>query len=251
LHAIAGKMKTPYFRPGQSLFLDNDINPEGLALTFAGERWFASAFRYWVDENVPVSGTTATSADAMLHGLQVGMRLPLRNSSLMLAAMYQDLSDAEGHRPFFNGSANGNTVLGTGSNAVLALDYQVVQLSGEFNTSIWTRPLQLWTEVARNGDAQLDGAYALGARLGKASAPGSWETGVAYQVIEKDALFAQLIDSDFAGGVSDSQGWVFRFAYAPMKNWSLSSTYFVTQNNVDVGTRADHERFMLDLNFKF
>ena len=30
-HAILGKMKMPIVRPGQSLYRDNDINPEGLA----------------------------------------------------------------------------------------------------------------------------------------------------------------------------------------------------------------------------
>ncbi len=34
-HFIAGKMKMPFVRPGQSLFWDNDINPEGIALTYS------------------------------------------------------------------------------------------------------------------------------------------------------------------------------------------------------------------------
>ena len=76
VHAIGGKMRMPLFRPGQSLFFDNDINPEGFALTYAGARWFGSSFRFWVDENVPESGSTATDADTMMSGGQLGLNLP-------------------------------------------------------------------------------------------------------------------------------------------------------------------------------
>ena len=52
--------------------------------------------------------------------------------------------------------------------------------------------------------------------------------------MEKDALFAQLIDSDFAGGVSDNEGFVVRVGYAPVRNWVLNATYFLNKRNVDV-----------------
>ena len=58
-----------------------------------------------------------------------------------------------------------------------------------------------------------------------------------YQSIEKDALFAQLIDSDFAGGVSDTEGFVLRAGYAPVRNWVLNATYFLNKRNVDRGER--------------
>ena len=77
-----------------------------------------------------------------------------------------------------------------------------------------------------------------------------------YQVLEKDALFAQLIDSDFAGGVSDSEGWVLRAGYTPVRNWTLNATYFLNQRNVDVAnsaglTEVDYDRLQLDFNVKF
>ena len=87
--------------------------------------------------------------------------------------------------------------------------------------------------------------------LGKAASPRTWEAGVAYQILEKDALFAQHIDSDFAGGVSDSEGMILRAAYAPLKNWVLNATYFLNSNNRDVGTEYDFKRLMLDFNAKF
>ena len=96
----------------------------------------------------------------------------------------------------------------------------------------------------------------LGALFGTASNARSWELGASYQVIEKDALFAQLIDSDFAAGVSDAEGWVLRGGYAPMRNWVLNATYYLNTRNRDVPTSAgqrdiDYDRLQLDFNVKF
>jgi Putative porin len=251
VHVIGGKMKTPFFRPGQSLFYDNDVNPEGLAFTYTNGMWFGTAYGYWIDENVPVTNTTPTDADTMMFGGQFGLKLPVGASSLSLAAMYYDLAAAKGRRPFFNGSSNGNTTIGVGTAAVLANDFRVASLSAEFNAKLGKLPFQLWADVAQNQAAELDTAYMVGAMFGKAADARSWEAGFAYQVLEKDALFAQHIDSDFAGGVSDAAGWVFRAGYAPLKNWSINAAYFMARRNMDVGQEADYDRLLLDFNVKY
>ncbi len=140
---IGGKMKQPFVKPGQSLFWDNDINPEGLAVSFQSGMFFGTAYNYWLIE---ASGPENTrTADTMLHGVQFGARLPIGSSSLMLAAHYYDLSAAQGRSPFYNGStnagnANGNTTLDldptAATNAVLVYDYEVINLSAEFNTML-------------------------------------------------------------------------------------------------------------------
>ncbi len=66
-----------------------------------------------------------------------------------------------------------------------------------------------------------------------------------YQSLEKDALFAQLIDSDFAGGFSDNEGLVVRVGYAPVRNWVLNGTYFLNKRNVDVANAARPDRSRL------
>ncbi len=249
-HLIGGKMKMPFVRPGQSLFWDNDINPEGLAVAYSTGTLFGSVWGYWVEENVQ-AGATATAADTTdtkMYGLQVGNRFELGDDNLMIAASYYDLAAAQGRRPFYNGAANGNSLTSTGG---LAYDFQVISVMAEFNTKLGALPLQLWADAAQNRDAELDTALGIGALLGKAASPGTWETGLAYQSIEKDALFAQLIDSDFAAGLSDTDGWVLRGAYAPLKNWVLNATYFKTAGNRDVGTEFDFDRLMLDFNAKF
>jgi Putative porin len=213
-HAILGKMRVPFVRPGQSLFWDNDLNPEGVALTYSRDSMFGTGYGFWVDENVQVNVAAPTitdTTDTKLYGLQIGNRFALGDSSLMVGASYSDLAAGQGRRPFFAGIANGNSLDPSGG---LAYDFRVLGLMTEYNTRVIGLPLQLWVDVAQNQDSVLDTAIGAGAMLGKATDRGAWEIGLAYELIEKDALFAQLIDSDFAGGFSDAAGWIVRAGYA-------------------------------------
>jgi hypothetical protein len=260
---IGGKMKQPFFKPGQSLFWDNDVNPEGLALNFTRGIFFGTAYNYWLNE---ISGAeSAITSDSMMHGAQLGARLPVGSSTLVLAAHYYDLSAAEGRNPppFYNNSSNGNTTINVVSGtppvttAVLANDFQVVNVNAEFNAMVGQLPLQIWADAAQNQDAEdLDTAWSAGFLLGKAGNYRTWELSAGYQVIEKDAFFAQVIDSDFAGGVSDSEGFVIRAAYAPVRNWILNATYFINERNSDVANSVgqiavDYDRLQLDFNVRF
>lgn len=254
---IGGKMKQPFVKPGQSLFWDNDITPEGLALNFSSGMFFGTAYNYWINE---VSGAENTrTADAMLRGLQVGARFPMGTNTLMLALHYYDLSAGQGRAPFYNNSSNGNTIIsvGTPATAVLAFDYEVIDLSAEYNMMFGQTPFQIWADYAQNQDpSDLDTAWAAGVLFGKAGNYRTFEVGAGYQVIEKDALFGQLIDSDFAGGNTDQEGWVLRAAYAPVRNWTLNTTYFLNKRNVDRATslgqrEIDYDRLQVDFNVKF
>jgi hypothetical protein len=260
-HLIGGKMKQPFFKPGENLFWDGDINPEGLALTFQRGMLFGSAYSYWLEE---VSGPkTARTSDTMLFGGQIGARLEVGESNLVLAAQYYDLSAGQGRAPFYNGDPNGNTTIevGTPPAAVLLYDYRVVDLMAELNAS-WDAPwgavpLQIWAAIAQNQDPNdLNTAWAAGAGLGDAADGRTWELGAAYHSVEKDALYAQLIDADLGGGLSDANGWVLRAGYAPVKNLTMNVTYFINNRNVDVPNAAgqtdvDYDRLQLDFNMKF
>lgn len=261
-HLIGGKMKQPFVKPSQSLFWDNDVNPEGLAVAFNRGVWSATGYNYWVDE---VSGPeSAVTSDAHIVGAHVSARLPVGASTLVLGAHYYDLSAGQGRRGvFFNcngasdGCANGNSTIGAPGAGVLAHDFEVAELFAEFNTAVGSLPLQAWADVAENQDPNdLNLAWAAGVRLGAASDYRTWELGALYQVVEKDALFAQLIDSDFGGGVTDSAGWTLRAGYAPVKNWVINATYFLNKLNIDAPNSAgmtdvDYERLQLDFNVKF
>lgn len=254
-HLIAGKMRQPFFKPAQTLYFDSDVNPEGVAATFTRGRWFGSAYGYFVNE---VSGAENTNtSDTMLYGGQIGAKLPIGDNNLTLAAMYYDL--AAGKRripaPFFNNASNGNTTIGTP--AVLANDFRVIDLAAEYTTKVGSWPLVLWADVAQNqGADDLDEAFSGGVILGKATNPGNFEFALGYYSIDADAIFGQVFESDFANGLTDSGGLIFRAGYALQRNWTLNATYFLNERNMDVpnaagDTDVDFDRFQLDLNFKF
>lgn len=275
-HLVGGKMKQPFYKPAQSAFWDGDINPEGLALTYSGGVLFGSAYNFWLNE---VSGAeSANTADASVAGLQIGAKLPLGASTLTLAAHYYDLSAAQGRRGIFynctnpsasvsdgivvvaagsNGCANGNTTIGAAGAGVLAFDYEVINVSAELAFNVGAYPLAFWADAAQNQKVDdFDTAWAVGVLFGKASDAKTWELGASYQKIEKDSLFAQFIDSDFGGGVSDSQGLKLVAGFAPKSKWTLNATYFINDRNVDVANSAGakevgYDRAQLDFNVKF
>ena len=185
----------------------------------------------------------------------------LSGSTLTFAAHYYDLSASQGRlvpaAPLFAGNANNNTTIGTAPNIGLAFDYEVANVLVQFDTTLGSMPLQLWAEAAQNQDPdENETAVTGGVMFGRASNARTFEAGVMYQSLEKDALFAQLIDSDFAGGFSDNEGFVIRVGYAPVRNWVLNGTYFLNKRNVDVAnalgqTEVDYNRLQLDFNVKF
>lgn len=254
----AGKMRYPFVRPGQSLFFDSDPNPEGAALAFSQGNWFGSAWGFWLEER-------AADDDAMVVGGQWGWKGNVGDSRVLAALQYHDLGGVQGRRAFYGCSgsaaianrtiacANGNTVVGTNAgDAVLAYDYRIAELLTEVNLSVGNLPVQLWGDYARNLDPDdLNVAYGLGFMLGKASGPGRWEGGAAWHSTEKDALFGQFVDGEFADGRTDSNGWVLRVNYAAARNVVVGTTWFINEQNMDVGMPVDYERLFLDVVVKF
>jgi hypothetical protein len=157
--------------------------------------------------------------------------------------------------PLYNNNSNGNTTyrVGTSTTNLLTYAYDILEVSAQMGTTVRNMPLTFWANYAQNmaDDVEYDTAYAVGATLGKASSAKTWEAGLIYQAIDKDALFGQWIDSDFGDGRTDSEGWVLKGAYAPVRNFTIAGTYFLNTLNKDVGTELDYDRLQLDLNYKF
>jgi hypothetical protein len=266
-HLVLGKQKQPYWRTGQSLFFDSDINPEGGAVTFERGAFFGSAYAWWLQEGHD-SSPAGNNEDANIVGAQAGLRFPLLGGETRVAAHYYDCGACQYNNPFWSGGgAYGNTTVtqGSGSSAVEVLrhDYNVVVLSGEVNTTLFGLPWQVWGDWARNlaSDVRYDTARSIGTFLGKASGPGTWEAGLMYQVMGKDAMFAQLIDSDFAAGNTDGDGWALRAGYAPTRNIGLYATYMldglyqdvapVSGPGYEIGRNLDYDRLQLDVVYRF
>lgn len=256
-----GKMKYPWVRPGQSVLFDGDVNPEGLAVNFGHGPFFASAFYNILEER-------AAQAESTMAGGQAGWRGTFGTNKLMLGASYFDLNAVKGKNPFYNSSSNGNTTTTTAALCHLAVTpclrygYQLWEAFAEYGTTLAGRPLTIYGDYFNNGDADngLDTAYSTGVMFGRASDPRTWEIGYVFQHVEKDALYAQYIDSDFGGGNSDAEGSIIKAAYAPAKNWTINATYFLNQTNIDVPVTIagvgsvldrDYKRLQIDLNFKY
>lgn len=270
-----GKLKYPFWRPGQSVFYDGDVNPEGAAVAFERGMLFGSAYGWWLEERFNAS-PTGQNADTIMLGTQLGLKFPLAGGETRVALHYYDLGGGENSNPFYNANANGNstvtetlTTTPLTTQQVLAYDYDVLMLSGEMGLTIGKLPFSFWVDYAQNQASGLDAndtAYGVGAILGKTSNARTWEVGLSFQSIEKDALFAQFIDSDFGDGVADAEGWVLKAGYAPVKNVTVNGTYFLNERTIcGTGTapnnrlcgpgipeyELDYDRWQIDLNYKF
>ena len=280
LTATIGRMPTPWFRPGQSILVDNDINPEGLAVNYQHGIFFGNAFGLWLSEistynvdpttGLPTSALSKQGNGANYSGAQVGVKYPFSSdTNLSVALMYASCGGCQHHQPYWisqgsaatvgqiSGAANGNT---TDANGSLLYTYENTEAAAELNTKVAGLPLQLFANYAKNGGAKngQDQAYTAGVLLGKASAKNTWELGYAYEKLEKDGYFGGFVDSDFGGGNTATNGSIIRVGYAPAKNWTLNATYFInTLNNfgtadpVKAPRDEDYKRLQLDFGLKF
>jgi len=289
----AGKQRYPWQRTA-GLFYDGDINPEGIAVNYTKGNFFAATWYDWLAERaLSFSNTTSgTNTDSIMFGGQIGYRFPISDSvRLTAAATYFDFDGVQGWNPFFGGSSFGNTTTVGGANGCnrtlgttpcLASDFDIVEGFLDLTASVGGRPLRLFVDYAQNTAAEinpvagekLDTAMSTGVSYGAATAvKGTWELGVTYQQIEKDALFGQFVDSDFGDGNTDSDGYVLRGGYTVARNWTVNATLFLNNLSNDVpqsvtvfneatpaplDTTAingifdrDYKRLQLDLNFRF
>jgi hypothetical protein len=271
-NVVLGKQPHPYFRPGQSLFFDGDWNPEGGAVKFDRGMFFGTGYGWWLTEQFN-SNPDRENNDSNLFGAQVGMKFPLFGGETVLAAHYFDCGACQDNSPLYANNGNGNTtypvrttstigtttstppvnVVSTTTTNLLTYDYEILQLSAQMGMTLFDLPFTFWADYGQNmaSGVEYDTAYGVGVVLGKASNAKTWEAGIAYQSLDKDALFAQIVDSDFGDGRTDSEGWFLKGGYAPVKNITLNATYFINTLNKDVGVELDYNRLQLDLNYKF
>jgi len=249
-----GKQPYAHWRPGQSLFFDGDVTPEGGSVRFDRGMLFGSAYGWWVTEQYN-SNPKGENADTNLIGAQLGLKFPLLDGETRVAVHYFDCGACKDNSPLYNNNGNGNTTyrLPDTTTNLLKYDYEILELSAQMGLSLFDQPFALWADYAQNlaSGVEYDTAWGLGVMLGKASSAKSWEAGIAYQSIDKDALFAQIVDSDFGDGKTDSEGWVLKGGYAPVKNITMNASYYINTLNKDVGTELDYNRLQLDLNYKF
>lgn len=249
---VLGKQPYPVWRPTRSLFLDPDVNPEGGAVRFARGPFFGTAYGFWVSEQYSAD-PQGDNTDAHIFGAQAGVKIPAFGGETVVAVKYSDCGACQDHSPLYANNANGNTTYRVGAVNVLKYDYDIVDIESQVNVTLFDLPVAFTAGFARNlaAGVEYDTAYQVGAYVGRAQDPHTWELGAMYQSVDKDAQFGQITDSDFGGGLTDSQGWVLRGGYAPTKNILLNATWFINTYNKDVGTELQFDRLHLDVNYRF
>ena len=244
LGITGGKMANPFYRPGgHHLIYDADLNPEGLALRYSFGDWFVNYAGLMVEER-------GAADDSILLGGQVGFRRALGNGMrLTTGVSYYDYLQTQGQIPFYDGTGNGNRVDSAGR---YVSDFNEAELFAELELEIANRPLTLFADYVRNGEAVgPDTGFALGAQYGEVTRPRTWSLGYAYQDLEADAVIATFTDSDFGGSGTDSKGHVFEVAYGLRERWTLGFRYFLNRRGADAGNEHDYNRLMADVSFAY
>jgi hypothetical protein len=284
LNLVLGKQPMPWTRTN-SYFWDGDLTPEGAALKFARGPVFGGVYYDWINER-DVGTSSSGSTDAKLFGAQLGLKKPVGKVTVTAAASYFELTgvrDRIASGSVATGAPTGTACAidgafgggqGTANNSFgnvlyvpagqfcskLRDDYKLLQLLAAVDFTAGKFPVNVFVDYMHNGGVlstvtdKQDTALSFGFTFNRAAAAKTWEAGVVYQKAEKNAVFGQFHDSDFGGGVTDTDGYVLKFAYVPATNWTLNATYIINQRFIDTADTTatkDYKRLQLDLNYRF
>ncbi len=244
LTLFGGKMKNPLYRAGGApLIWDGDLNPEGFAAMFRSGKFFATGAVYSAEER-------SSADDSLLYAAQAGMNFAAGDGARLTAGIgYFGYTDTVGNSPFYDGSANGNTVDIEGN---YVFEYRNTEVFAQYDTSVNDWPLRVFAHATQNNEvSQEDTAYAFGAQLGTAKKQGSSEYSWTYQDIEADAVIGTFNDSDFGGGGTDASGHILKAKYMLRDRIGLGATLFLNDVDRFQGVEHDYRRIQIDLEFKF
>jgi hypothetical protein len=237
----AGKIKSPWFRPGGSPMLwDSDLNPEGIALHGKNGAFFGSLAALSVEER-------SSADDSLLLTAQGGWQGEISDAGSLTAGLgYYSYTNARGQTPFYNGSPNGNTVDAAGN---YLSGFRLVELFAEYKTKLNDMPLTVYADVVRNSDAS--NGEDLGWSVGATLSAGKMQYGYAWLDIEADAVVGTFSDSNFGGGETDAHGHFMRAKYAIRDNVDFGATLIINERGGFSGPALDYDRVMLDVEFSF
>jgi hypothetical protein len=247
LALIGGKMNLPF--TSSDLVFDGDYTPEGLALQYArtvaeGQVLRFNAAQFVLDE------VSNSAHDPLLHGGQLrwdSVWSPQWGTSF--GASLFDISNAA---RLTNSAVpdvhKGNTRTAAG---VLVNDYHPWVLDAALVRTFdavtgypGACPVKLFGDYLCNPGADTDNrGYFAGLALGKAAKKGTWDFTYRYRVIQSDAWYEELADSDSGafyqtapaggasgyGGGTNVRGHIFQGNYALNDAALVGFTYFATR----------------------
>jgi len=260
LHLFAGKFNSPLLRVGgQQLTWDSDWTPEGLALKYKRDWFFANALGTFLE------GDSSRSNDNFSWGGQIGASTIVGNVGLTGGIGYFSIP-TKGNTTTFgdptdSGDYFGNTAVEVGGAAcgtnpdttcVYLYDYNLTQAFGEASFDIGEWPTLLYFEYIKNSEPSDNATgWVLGTKIGQAKDRGEMMFTYYYANKEADSMLGMLTDSDFGGGGSDTRGHRLHFTYGMSKSWAIGAQYFINELDLASGSNSDYNRLMIDMQWKW
>ncbi len=252
LNLYLGKMVQPWVTV-KDLVWDGDLNPEGFALNYTPEfeavdvLFHLGAFQ--VEERSSDDDTWLASAQAAVTFKPADM------ASLQAGASYYFYSEIQGRTTLFDPEDGfGNSTVAVVEDGeetgelVYASDFQEVEGFAmlKLDTAI---PTKVYGDYVVNTEAdENDTGFMVGATLGTAKDPGSWQLDYNFRDLEADAVVAVFTDSDSSGGGTGYDGHRFQVKYQLSKALQLSGTFF---HDTSDARAEDFRRSQVDLIAKF
>jgi hypothetical protein len=260
LNLYAGKFKNPLKRVGgQPLTWDGDWTPEGLAVKYQRNWFFANALGTFLESD------SRRSNDNFSWGGQFGGSGAIGNIKITGGLGYYSIP-TQGESTTFGdpsdpGDFYGNTAVeagglacGTnpGTDCVYLYDYELTQVFAEASFDVGEWPMLVFLDYVNNSDAsENDTGWTIGTKIGQAKDRGQMQFTYYYADKEADSMLGLLTDSDFGGGGTDSKGHWLQFNYGLNKSWTIGAQYFINEIDVASGNRSDFNRLMIDMQWKW
>jgi hypothetical protein len=243
---LGGKMPNPFHK--SELVWDSDVTPEGLSETFTtkmGNTKLQAVFGQFILEE-----SDGVGQGVELFAFQGILAQKTAIGKFKLSGAYYDYRDA--------GTSSGIIDFDNTS----GIEIKLVDVIGEWSEKVYGHKVKLFAEYVENtGDfkglaAELNKGWQVGAKLGKSGKKfADWDLKAIYRVSQRDAVFAGLDDSDFAGGDntpgsgSGQRGWELGGGFGLAKGVKLRVTYFA--NDSERGPSEIRKTLQTDLKFKF
>jgi len=252
LNFAAGKMAQPWVAVSDLVF-STDMNPEGVVARGRrglgeGAELIASA-GYWVIQE------RATDGESSFVSAQAALQLkPAEKTALVFGASLFAFDGIEGQRLLYDETKSfGNTArkIGEGEEAYLVYGAGFTVVEGfaraEFDAGL---PVAIGGQYAVNTEADRDDTAFLGEiRLGKASAPRSWEIGYQYRELEKDSVLGVFAENTDTGNGTNVRAHIPYVRYAVSKNFDIKLQYAIAEKGLNDGT--DLNTFKADFTVGF
>jgi len=265
-----GKVKNPFMN--SEVVWDGDVNPEGLSEIYqkkSGDTTFQLiAGQYIVEETD--RNTTVDSDDVVLLAWQAQLHQKTKAGKFKFAVAWYDynhLTDPGSAITKQLGSGDGqrnSQVTGTDVNTT---NMQIFDFMADWSSPLSSKHGSLFYEYAVNTDVDapagnntiaqdLDTAWQFGFKFGDKNVKktGQWQIKTLYRLVQQDAVFYALTDSDFHQGGTNAKGIELGAKYAIRKGIQLGYTFFNTKNergDINGGKLDVPGQHQLDLKFKF